>query len=141
MSVYINIIVVVCIFLALTKYIPINLLLTAKSAGVNVTLMEIINMTISKIPPEKIIKPAIKAKNAGVKISINQLQAHYVAGGNVDKVVNSLIVSKRENASITFERACMLDLEGKNTFKSSTAVNPSSLPTSAFKTNVLDSLP
>lgn len=117
MSGFINIMVVVGIFIALTKYIPINLLLSAKSAGVNVTLTEILNMTRSKTPPEKILKPAIKAKNAGIKISITQLQAHYAAGGNVDKVVNALIAAKRKNATLTFENACMLDLEGKATYK------------------------
>ena len=55
----------------------------------------------------------IKAVKAGLDAPINKLEAHYLAGGNVDKVVNALIAAERANIPLEFERAAAIDLAGR----------------------------
>src|SRR5699024_12215476 len=61
-----------------------------------------------------VINPLIKAYKAGLDITTNQLESHYLAGGNVDRVVNALIAAHRANISLPFERGAAIDLAGRN---------------------------
>ena len=56
----------------------------------------------------------IKAVKAGLDVTVNKLEAHYLAGGNVDRVVNALIAAHRADIGLTFERAAAIDLAGRN---------------------------
>ena len=64
--------------------------------------------------PARIINPMIKAVKAGLNISLDKLEAHYLAGGNVDRVINALIASHRAGILLEFERACAIDLAGRD---------------------------
>ena len=74
--------------------------------------------------------PLIKATKAGLKININQLEAHYLAGGNVDKVVDALIASERAGIELTFEKAAAIDLAGRDVLEAvKMSVNPKVIET------------
>ena len=81
-------IIFVMVFL---HFVPIGLWISAMAANVHVSIMTLVGMRMRRVPPGKIILPLIKANKAGLDVSVNQLEAHYLAGGNVDKVVDALI--------------------------------------------------
>ena len=72
----------------------------------------------------------ISARASGVKIPLNKLEAHYLAGGNVDRVVNALIAAQRAGIPLDFERACAIDLAGRDVLNAvQMSVNPKVIET------------
>ena len=74
-------------------------------------------MRLRRVIPGSVINPLIKAHKAGINVETNQLESHYLAGGNVDRVVNALIAAQRANIELTFERAAAIDLAGRDVLK------------------------
>ena len=99
------VILAVSIFL---HFVPLGLWVSAISANVPVGIVSLIGMRLRRVPPSRIVLPLIKANKAGLDVSVNQLEAHYLAGGNVDKVVDALIASHRAQIALPFERAAYL---------------------------------
>jgi len=82
-------------------------------------------MRLRRVIPAKIVNPMIKAVKAGLEVSTNKLEAHYLAGGNVDRVVNALIAAQRANIPLEFERAAAIDLAGRDVLQAvQMSVNP-----------------
>ena len=120
-------IVAVTIFL---NFVPIGLWISAMAAGVNVGIFDLVGMRLRRVVPSKIIMPLIKANKAGLVVNVNQLEAHYLAGGDVDKVVDALIAAHRAEIPLTFERACAIDLAGRNVLEAvQMSVNPKVIET------------
>ncbi|MFA7466845.1 MAG: flotillin-like protein FloA [Desulfotomaculaceae bacterium] len=116
-----GLIVVVTIF----SFIPVGLWISALAAGVRVGIMTLIGMRLRRVPPARIVNPLIKADKAGLDISVNQLEAHYLAGGNVDRLVDALIASARADIKLPFERAAAIDLAGRDVLEAvQMSVNP-----------------
>jgi uncharacterized protein YqfA (UPF0365 family) len=115
------------IFLFLfTYYVPIGLFITAYFSGVKVKIFkDLIGMRLRKVPPTIIIRSKITATKAGIPIELGKLEAHYLAGGNVNNVVNALISANKANLDLTFERAAAIDLAGRDVLD---AVKMSVLP-------------
>ena len=82
------IIISVVLFLS---FVPLNLWITALFSGVRVGLLELVFMRIRKVPPHVIVESLITATKAGLKVSISEIETHYLAGGNVPSVVRALI--------------------------------------------------
>ena len=78
--------------------------------GVRVGLVTLIGMRLRRVAPSRIILPMIKAEKAGMDVTIDKLEAHHLAGGNVDRVIDALIMAHRAQISLTFERAAAIDL-------------------------------
>ncbi|MBQ6975682.1 MAG: flotillin-like FloA family protein, partial [Selenomonadaceae bacterium] len=98
------------IFLAIfLHFVPIGLWISALAANVHVGIFTLIGMRMRRVPPSKIVMPLIKANKAGLDVNVNQLEAHYLAGGNVDKVVDALIASQRAQIVLPFERSAAID--------------------------------
>jgi len=95
-------------------FIPIGLWISALAAHVNVSIGNLIGMRLRRVSPSKIVLPLIKAVKAGMDINVNELEAHYLAGGNVDKVVDALIAAHRADLKLPFERAAAIDLAGRD---------------------------
>lgn len=74
-------------------------------------------MRLRRVAPSKIVLSLIKATKAGLYIKVNQLEAHHLAGGNVDKVVNALIAAERAGMELSFEQASAIDLAGRDVFE------------------------
>ncbi len=121
----------IIIFLALFfSLVPIGLWISAVAAGVKVSLISLVGMRLRRVPPHRIILPFIKAQKGGVETTIDKLEAHYLAGGNVDNVVDALIAATRADIPISFERAAAIDLAGRNVLEAvQMSVNPKVIET------------
>jgi len=112
-------------FLVLFTFIPVGLWIAAISAGVRVSLVSLVAMRLRRVPPAKIINPLIKAEKAGLDVVQNQLEAHYLAGGNVDRVVDALIAADKARIVLPFDRAAAIDLAGRDVLDAvKVSVNP-----------------
>lgn len=109
---------VVCVLLILFfVFVPVGLWVSAIAAGVRISVFNLIGMKLRRVKPAKIVFPLIKATKAGLTLTANQLEAHYLAGGDVDNVVNALIAAQRAEIDMSFERASAIDLAGRNVFE------------------------
>lgn len=95
-------------------FVPVGLWISAIASNVKIGLGNLIGMRLRRVSPSKIILPLIKSTKAGINLKVNQLEAHYLAGGNVDGVVNSLIAAERAGISLSFEKAAAIDLAGRD---------------------------
>lgn len=122
-------IVLVLLVLFLT-FVPLGLWISSMAAGVRVSVFNLIGMRLRRVVPARIIMPLIKATKAGINLSSNQLEAHYLAGGNVDGVVDALIASERAGIELPFEKAAAIDLAGRNVLEAvKMSVNPKVIET------------
>lgn len=95
--------------------IPVNLWITAIFSGVEVSLLDLTFMRFRKVPPHLIVSSLILAVKAGIKgINTQQLETHFLAGGNLVNVIKALIAADKANLSISFKQATAIDLAGRN---------------------------
>jgi uncharacterized protein YqfA (UPF0365 family) len=94
--------------------VPVGLWISALAANSHVGIFSLIGMRLRRVRPNKIVIPFIKSNKAGLKLTVNQLEAHYLAGGNVDNVVNALIAAHRADIELPFERSVAIDLAGRD---------------------------
>lgn len=125
------IIAVVVLFLALFfAFVPVALWISALASNVKIRLWTLIGMRLRRVVPAKIVNPQIKAVKAGIDIPVNKLEAHYLAGGNVDRVINALIAAQRADIPLEFERAAAIDLAGRDVLEAvQMSVNPKVIET------------
>ncbi|MBR1807727.1 MAG: flotillin-like protein FloA [Selenomonadaceae bacterium] len=124
---FLLVVVVAAVFL---HFVPIGLWISALAADVHVGIFTLIGMRMRRVPPAKIVMPLIKANKAGLDVNVNQLEAHYLAGGNVDKVVDALIASQRAQIVLPFERSAAIDLAGRDVLEAvQMSVNPKVIET------------
>jgi uncharacterized protein YqfA (UPF0365 family) len=95
-------------------FIPIRLWIAAWASGAYVGLLTLIGMRLRRVPPGTVVTANISAVKAGLTISLNDLEAHYLAGGNVVNVVNAMISADKANISMPFKRAAAIDLAGRD---------------------------
>ncbi|MCL2392077.1 MAG: flotillin-like protein FloA [Oscillospiraceae bacterium] len=114
-------------------FIPIALWISAVAANVKIGILTLVGMRLRRVPPARIVSPQIKAVKAGLNIHTNKLEAHYLAGGNVDRVINALIAAQRANIALEFERAAAIDLAGRDVLEAvQMSVNPKVIETPAI---------
>lgn len=120
------IIVGVILFLWIFFYlIPLGLWFSAVFARVYVPIGQLVGMRIRKVPPAIILNALINSSKAGLKLSRDDLEAHYLAGGNVRSVVNALISADKANIDLDFKAATAIDLAGRNVLEAvQMSVNP-----------------
>ena len=124
---FILIIAGIAVFL---NFVPLALWISAIAAGVNVGIFNLVGMRFRRVPASKIVLPLIKANKAGLDVNVNQLEAHYLAGGNVDRVIDALIAAHRAQIPLSFERSCAIDLAGRNVLEAvQMSVNPEVIET------------
>jgi uncharacterized protein YqfA (UPF0365 family) len=105
--------------------IPFPLWIAAWSSGAYIGLVSLIGMRLRGVPPSAIVKPRITAVKAGIDVTTDQLEAHYLAGGNVERVVNALISAEKAGIQLSFQKATGIDLAGRDVFEAvQTSVNP-----------------
>ncbi len=112
-------------------FVPVGLWITALSSGVKVKIFkDLVGMRLRKINPHVIVRANITATKAGIAVEIPKLEAHLLAGGNVDKVVNALISADKAQLDLTFERATAIDLAGRDVLDAvKMSVNPKVIET------------
>ncbi len=121
----------IVLFLAvILSFVPIGLWISALAARVPVGIFALIGMRLRRVQPVKIVVPLIKATKAGLDLSANKLEGHFLAGGNVDRVVNALIAAQRAEIPLQFERAAAIDLAGRDVLQAvQMSVNPKVIET------------
>lgn len=112
------------------SFVPVGLWISSLAANVKVSIFNLVGMRLRRVIPSRIVLPLIKAIKAGLSLNVNQLEAHYLAGGNVDSVVNALIASERAGLELHFEKAAAIDLAGRDVFDAvKMSVNPKVIET------------
>ena len=109
-----TIVLILVLLMVLFSFIPVGLWISALAANVHVGLFNLVGMRLRRVPPHKIVMPLIKANKAGMKMDTSQLEAHYLAGGNVDRVVDALIAAERAGIELNVSRAAAIDLAGRD---------------------------
>jgi uncharacterized protein YqfA (UPF0365 family) len=126
-AIIIGVIVVISI---ISYLIPVGLWISALAAKVPVGIGVLIGMRLRKVPPGLIVQTMIKSTKAGLKADSDRLEAHFLAGGNVSRVVDALIAAQRAQIPLPFERAAAIDLAGRNVLEAvQMSVNPKVIET------------
>ena len=104
---------------------PVTLWFQALISGVRISLIQLVLMRWRKVPPTTIVMAMITGTKAGLKLNANELEAHYLAKGNVLNVVNALISADKANSALDFKMAAAIDLAGRDVFEAvQMSVNP-----------------
>ncbi|MGN1213830.1 MAG: flotillin-like protein FloA, partial [Bacteroidaceae bacterium] len=112
-------------------FVPFFLWLSAHVSGVHISLIQLFLMRIRNVPPNVIIPSLIEAHKAGLdNVTRDNLEAHYMTGGHVERVVHALVSASKANIDLSFEKATAIDLAGRNVFEAvQTSVNPKVIDT------------
>ena len=117
-------------FLILLWFFPVALWFQALISGVRISLLQLVLMRWRGVPPGTIVMALVTGTKAGLKLNANQLEAHYLAKGNVPKVVNALISADKANIELDFKMAAAIDLAGRDVFEAvQMSVNPKVITT------------
>ena len=135
------IILVIVILSIFFTFVPVGLWITAYFSDVKVKISTLFGMRLRRVVPSRIINPMIKATKAGLSLKIDELEAHYLAGGNVNLVIDALIAAQRANIPLTFEQAAAIDLAGRNVFEAvQVSVNPKVIETPQISAVAMDGI-
>ena len=121
----------VVLFFIFLYYVPILLWFSALVSGVRINLLQLVLMRIRKVPPGVIVRALIEAYKAGIKdLKRDDLEAHYLAGGHVEKVIHALVSASKANIELSFQMATAIDLAGRDVFEAvQMSVNPKVIDT------------
>jgi uncharacterized protein YqfA (UPF0365 family) len=110
--------------------VPVRLWITAAASGVYVKLSNLVGMRLRRVSPPAIVYPLIAATKSGLDLNIDAMEAHFLAGGDVERVVNSLISADKANIDLPWQRAAAIDLAGRDVFEAvQVSVNPKVIQT------------
>ena len=111
----VTLLILVVAALAVVLYlIPVRLWIAAFASGAYIGLFTLVGMRLRRVPPGTVVTARISAVKAGLDVSVNDLEAHYLAGGNVVNVVNAMISADKANIAMPFKRAAAIDLAGRD---------------------------
>jgi uncharacterized protein YqfA (UPF0365 family) len=96
--------------------LPINLWFTAQLSGVRVSLLNLFLMRLRKVSPSLVVSAMITSTKAGLNLTSNDIETHYLAGGNVNSVIKALISADKANIPLDFKLATAIDLAGRDVF-------------------------
>ena len=124
-------VVIALIFLSLFfRFIPIGLWVTALASGVRVSFATLFGMRFRKVNPSHIVNPMIQAYKAGLRPLVDDMEAHYLSGGNVTRVIDALLSADKAGIPLTFQKATAIDLAGRDVFEAvQVSVNPKVITT------------
>ena len=134
--------IVVLILVGLFFYF-LKIWVQAWMSGAKVSLFKLLGMKLRKVPPSLIVGARIQLVKAGIELDTDPLEAHYLAGGDVMMVVNALIAADKANIDLTFQKACAINLAGRDVYDAvRTSVNPKVIdcPDPAKGTTMLDAV-
>ena len=108
-----------------------------------VSLLQIIFMRFRKVNPGTIVTVRVTARKAGIDVTADELEAHYLAGGNVVRVVQAIISANKANIELSYDRCCAIDLAGRDAKEAvDTSVNPKviDVPSGAMSRSTIDAI-
>jgi uncharacterized protein YqfA (UPF0365 family) len=113
------------LLIIVARFIPLGLWITAFASGVRLSFLNLFGMRFRRVDPRAIVLPLIAATKAGLHLTVNDLEAHFLAGGNVSRVVTALISADKANIDLGFKQAAAIDLAGRDVKEAvETSVNP-----------------
>ncbi|MBT9585920.1 flotillin-like protein FloA [bacterium] len=120
-----------CTFCVFAYYFPVTLYMEAISNGVNIGFLHLLAMRFKRVDPAAVVRPLIMGRQAGIEhLHERDLEAHYLAGGNIQKVVRALVESHKANIDLNFRTAAAIDLAGRDVLEAvSMMINPKVLQT------------
>ena len=131
-SLLVIVFLVLVLLIVFFSFVPVGLWISARASGVKVSIGSLVGMRIRRITPSKLVYPLIKATKAGLDVTLSKMEAHYLAGGNIDRVINALIAAQRADIPLEFEQACAIDLAGRDVLQAvQMSVNPRVIETPA----------
>ena len=95
-------------------FVPVNLWITAVFSNVRISIMDLVLMRLRKVPPSIVVNALINSTKAGLDVTANEIETHFLAGGNVNNVVKALISADKANIPLTFKMATAIDLAGRD---------------------------
>ncbi|MBV8638669.1 MAG: flotillin-like protein FloA [Candidatus Eremiobacteraeota bacterium] len=126
--------VAVILFFAFLYYFPIGLWIRTIAAGVPLGIVSLVRMRLIGIPPGVIVTNYVRARKAGLNLTVDQMQSHYLAGGNVENVTLAMIAAQRAQIPLEWQRAAAIDLAGRNVVEAlQTSVVPKVIETPIFQ--------
>jgi uncharacterized protein YqfA (UPF0365 family) len=128
---YLLVFATVILFFVFWYYVPFLLWISAKVSGVSISLIQLFLMRIRKVPPSVIARAMIEAHKAGLStLTRDELEAHFLAGGHVERVVHALVSASKANIDLSFQMATAIDLAGRDVFLAvQMSVNPKVIDT------------
>ena len=121
---------ILLVFALFFYFVPVRLWIAAWSSGAHTSIFALIGMRFRRVQPRNIVEPYINAIKAGLSVTTDQLESHYLAGGRVQAVVNALISASKANIDLDFNRAAAIDLAGRDVFQAvQMSVNPKIITT------------
>ena len=138
----ITVAVIIVFLLIFFHYVPFFLWINALSAGVRISLIQLFLMRLRRVPPHTIVYAMIEAHKAGLRnITRDDLEAHYLAGGNVEDVVHALVSASKANIDLTFQMATAIDLAGRKVLEAvRMSVNPKVIDTPPVSAVAIDGI-
>ena len=123
-------------------YVPFFLWINALSAGVHISLVQLFLMRLRRVLPRTIVYAMIEAHKAGLKnITRDDLEAHYLAGGHVEKVVHALVSASKANIDLSFQMGTAIDLAGRDVLQAvQMSVNPKVIDTPPVTAVAIDGI-
>src|SRR5699024_10152445 len=112
-SIGLAILIIILVILFFT-FIPVGLWITSYFSGAKVGIGNLIGMRLRRVVPSRIVNPMTKATKAGLSIGVDELEAHYLAGGTVNTLLDALIAAQRANIPLELVRAAAIDLAGRD---------------------------
>ncbi len=126
--------VAVILFFSFLYYFPIGLWIRTVAAGVPLGIFTLVRMRLIGIPPGIVVTNYVRGRKAGLNLTVDQLQSHYLAGGNVENVTLAMIAAQRAQIPLEWQRAAAIDLAGRNVVEAlQTSVNPKVIETPTFQ--------
>ncbi len=119
------------VFIILFFYIiPLNLWITAIFSGVKISIANLVFMRIRKVPPSLVVNALINSTKAGLKVTSNDVETHYLAGGNVNSVIRAMISADKANIALDWKAATAINLAGRDVLEAvQMSVNPKVIDT------------
>ena len=122
---FLPLIAIVAAVLLLVWAVPVRLWIEARFSGVALGLGNLVGMRLRKVSPPAVVRPLIASTKAGLFLDVSHLEAHYLAGGNVDRVARALISADKAAIDLPFQQAAAIDLAGRDVFEAvQVSVNP-----------------
>ncbi len=124
-------------------YVPFLLWISAKVSGVSISLIQLFLMRIRRVPPTTIVACLIEAHKAdlGHDVTRDGLEAHYLAGGHIERVTHALVSASKANIELSFKMATAIDLAGRDVFEAvQMSVNPKVIDTPPVTAVAIDGI-
>ena len=104
---------VILLFLFL-YFVPVGLWITAVFSNVRISIFDLITMRLRKVPPSVVVNALINSTKAGLSVTKNEIETHFLAGGHVNNVMKAMISADKASIPLSFKMATAIDLAGRD---------------------------